>query len=610
MNDSDLYISRKSAEDLQNSFKGSLANPAKYPVMFYIWGIGGVGKSTLKKRLEKTYRQQAEFTEVSFGLTEGINTPIELMTKLHKELPPIVVWERDLLAKDPFQVLYDKYQQIARQLETQPIDGKKSIDKEQMDLVKSLLKVGASVLVDLMPMSGLSKPILETTATTTVDIAAMVLAEKDRWQQVLHQHRATKRSKELQSLMLEPIPKLTKAFAESLVQRSKQTGKTVVLVLDTYEKAPSDLDRWLWQSLLANTDLLSHRVRLVVTGRRSLLERGEWHKLQQDRDLILERQLDRFDQSQTQEYLHEIGIKDDGEITAIYIATKGLPYYLNWVRQQHEKGKSINFFHGNQGIVKLFLQGLDDKKRQALQFAACSRWFDRCLIQHLLDQQSDLIWESEQNCYDWLLERECVEPIKRFYHLDDVARDIFRDSLYKNFPEQFSQIHKILADYFISQADHVIATESHISEKYASDEWCRNKSEALYHICFTTNRDIYLILLTHFFESHCFKRNDVIQALFTAIDSEGSLKSHTLLNESTRKFLSEIQPAVIHGKIVLEQEVISNEELDKLNLSQSQLEAIRETCFSRIEFLEGLAKDTALICKANISPKAQQPELL
>ncbi|OYQ67637.1 hypothetical protein B9G53_00845 [Pseudanabaena sp. SR411] len=339
--------------------------------------------------------------------------------------------------------------------------------------MKSLLKAGASALGDLMPISGLSKPVLETTATTTVDIAGMLLTEKDRWQQVLQQHRATKKNKELQALMLEPIPKLTKAFAEALVLRSQQTKKTVVLVLDTYEKVPSDLDRWLWQSLLANTQLQPHRVRLVVAGRKSLLDEEAWRKLQQDRNLVFERQLDRFDQSQTQKYLQDIGIKNEVEITAIFRVTKGLPYYLNWVRQQQEKGKPISFAQGNQGIVKLLLQGLNDKEKQALQIAACCRWFDRRLIQHLLAQQSELNWGNGQSCYDWLIQREFVEPIQRFYRLDDVARDVFRESLWQESTEQFAQIHKILADYFNTQADRVIAPESHVSEKYASGEWCR-----------------------------------------------------------------------------------------------------------------------------------------
>ncbi|WP_225902937.1 tetratricopeptide repeat protein [Pseudanabaena yagii] len=604
------YISRQSAEDLQNSFVRALAEPAAYPVMFYIWGIGGVGKSTLKRRLVDTHCQQADFTEVSFGLTEGINTPIELMAKLHSQLPPLAFWQRDLLAKDPFQTLYDEYQQTANQLQTESIDGKKLVDKEQLDHVKSLLKAGASALGDLMPISGLSKPVLETTAERTVDIAGMLLTEKDHWQQVLQQHRATKKNKELQALMLEPIPKLTKAFAEALVQRSQQTKKTVVLVLDTYEKVTSDLDRWLWQSLLANTQLQPHRVRLVVAGRKSLLDEEAWRKLQQDRNLIFERQLDRFDQSQTQKYLQDIGIKDDVEIAAIFKVTKGLPYYLNWVRQKQEKGKPISFAQGNQGIVKLLLQGLNDKEKQALQIAACCRWFERRLIQHLLEQQSELNWENGQSCYDWLIQREFVEPIQRFYRLDDVARDVFRESLWQESIEQFAQTHKIIADYYNVQGDRVIAPESHVSEKYASAEWCRYKAEALYHICFAANRDIRQVLLTHLFESHYFNQTDVIKTLFTVIASEFSLESHGLLTESTRKFLSTIQPAVMNGSMVLEKEVVRTEELDKLNLSRSQLESTRQICFGQIPSLEGLAKFAALIYKAKIVPKAQRLQWL
>ena len=130
---------------------------------------------------------------------------------------------------------------------------------------------------------------------------------------------------------------------------------------------------------------------------------------------------------------------------------------------------------------------MNDKEKQALQIATCCRWFDRRLIQHLIAQQTELNWENEQNCCDWLIQREFVEPIQRFYRLDDVARDVFRESFWQESVEQFSQIHKILADYFTAQADQVIASESHVSEKYASGEWCRYKAETLYHSCFTAN---------------------------------------------------------------------------------------------------------------------------
>ena len=37
------YISRKPAEDLEAAFAKALEQPANNPVLFHIWGIGGVG---------------------------------------------------------------------------------------------------------------------------------------------------------------------------------------------------------------------------------------------------------------------------------------------------------------------------------------------------------------------------------------------------------------------------------------------------------------------------------------------------------------------------------------------------------------------------------------
>ncbi|WP_055077347.1 tetratricopeptide repeat protein [Pseudanabaena sp. 'Roaring Creek'] len=542
------YISRQPAEDLQNSFVSALANPALYPVMFYIWGIGGVGKTTLKERLKETYRQQADFTEVSFGLTERINTPIELMVKLHERLPPLGFWQVDIPAKDdPFQMLYKEYQQIANQLQTQPIEGKNSVEKEQLDLVESLLKQGAGAIAAI---SGLNKPMLET----TFEIA---LKGKDLLRKVLQQHRATKKNTELQDLMLHPIPKLTKAFVEALVLRSQKTGKTVVLVLDTYEKVLPALDCWLWQSLLENTKLQQHRIRLVMAGRKSLLDEEMWHKLHQDSNLIFELKLNRFDQSQTQRYLNNIGIEDAAEITKIFNFTKGLPYYLNLYRQHQKNGKQFSFAEGTQSIVKLFLQGLNDREKQALQIAACCRWFDRRLIQHLLAQQSELNWENGQNCYDWLIDRkDFVESLQSCYRLDDVARDVFREDLFKESRDKFYKIHQNIAQYFSEEAEKAVSTSEHITEKYNSLEWRNHKKEYLYHISFLNERDYQKIFLTYLFESHYFQQLDIVQQPVKNISSEANLglDKYDLLSEKVRRFLSDIKPVIDYGLEIIEEE--------------------------------------------------------
>ncbi|MEM9164619.1 MAG: hypothetical protein AAGC54_16330, partial [Cyanobacteria bacterium P01_F01_bin.4] len=70
------YISRPAAEAFLEAFATALSSPAKNPVVFHPWGMGGVGKSTLTRKLVEQHRDGAQVSEVSFGLTEGIDEPI------------------------------------------------------------------------------------------------------------------------------------------------------------------------------------------------------------------------------------------------------------------------------------------------------------------------------------------------------------------------------------------------------------------------------------------------------------------------------------------------------------------------------------------------------
>jgi signal recognition particle GTPase len=63
------YISRQSAENLETAFAKALENPATNPIVFHVWGIGGVGKTTLTGKLKENYSKKADFVEISFGMT-------------------------------------------------------------------------------------------------------------------------------------------------------------------------------------------------------------------------------------------------------------------------------------------------------------------------------------------------------------------------------------------------------------------------------------------------------------------------------------------------------------------------------------------------------------
>jgi tetratricopeptide (TPR) repeat protein len=404
--------------------------------------------------------------------------------------------------------------------------------------------------------------------------------------------------------MLEPIPKLTQAFAQGLIQRTQKQKRPVVLVLDTYEKVPPEIDSWLWQYLLQDTALKSYPVRLVTAGRRSLQEKESWRKLQQDRDLIYERRLEEFDKKQTEEYLKNLGITKAGEIQKIFKATKGLPYYLDWIRREKEKGKSPDFSQGNQEIVKLLLQGLNPKQKQIVQLAACCRWFDRSLIQHLMKRQGidfQTGADATFDCFDWLTGRDFVEFVQGRYRLDDVARDVFRLSLLLEDKNQFRKTHELLASYFEQQADEEVSAESPAPAKYENSDWRQYTAEFLYHALYARRDEGQRQFLFHVFASRYFNQIDVVMLPFAAVAAEATVEKYRLLPEQTEKFLKSIKLGFAFGWAMLEADPAKYKinYKDGTGPSKEEIELAFQPCFNQVNELEdGLGKYAGLLYKS------------
>jgi tetratricopeptide (TPR) repeat protein len=618
MTNQPIYISRQQAETFLAEFAKALNQPSSQPLLFHVYGIGGVGKSTLLRKLREIYQQQVDFAAAFFGFTVGIETSLKLMATLYEQLPqpslpPIL--QRDVRAlmpsSDPFASLYEQYQQTLLALKTQPVAGKPTVDSEQQSAVKDLLELGTSAALAFAATPDFAFSALAKGVGMLANVPQAIGSAKDRVQQLLYQHPATKGKKELRELLLEPLPKLTQAFAQGLIHKAQK--RPVVLVIDTYEKAPSEIDLWLCKYLLGNTELKSHNVRIVVAGRHNLLKTEYWRKLQQDRDLVYEQPLERFDEEQTADYLQQIGITEPDEVEDVDQATKGLPYYLNWIRREKEAGRELDFSQGNQAIVELLLQGLNPRQKQVLQLAACCRSFDKALIRHLMNSQNldfEIAANDTLNCFEWLRQRDFVEFAQHRYFLDDVAREVFRLSLWQEDKEQFYQIHELLADYFEERANQEVPIDSPPSAQYENLNWCEHITEFLYHALFSRRGDTQRQFIFYLFASRYFKLDVLVKLPFRAIAAEADLTDHLLLSYPTRQFLMRIEPAVEYGWEVLEQDPIDCQFLESCGFSQSQIEATLQTCFNHIASLDGVAKFAALLYQSRRCPEIQRLDWL
>jgi len=555
----EYYIERDEAKRLLERFASALQKPREQPLLFNICGIGGVGKTTLLGRLQEAHAENVDFLGVCFAKTANIETPLKLMRKLHQQVMALLGTET---STDAFTQRERLFETTLFKLSQQSVDGKENSSEDTRKITswfERFIWLGTASFASASNQSkayGISGA--EFTAVGAIGKGAEGL--QDWIQQRVRNHPATKDQPGLQALMLEPVSQLTQAFAESLMQAAQHRDRPLTLILDTYEKAQAYLNQWLWQYLVEDTPLYTAPVRLVVVGRRSLQTDEGWRKLNQDRKLLHETSLQKFDRKKTEDYLQQIGVQNGGTRAKIYKVTQGLPYYLDWVRKQREDGKEPDFSKGNQAISDLLLQGINSQQRQQqrqiLQVVACCRWFDLPMIQILLGSK-DLGWQQEianvKSFFEWLKHSDFVEFSKGHYRLDDVARDVFRQSYFQEDRNQFHKTHALLANYFKQQADELFPPQNLLPEPYEDAEWRGLIAEFLYYSLFGKGREG----LHHYIEqvliAAYLREPDVFIAPFAFIKAELSDESQTLLPSATNKFFKDAAMALGFGWLFLGQ---------------------------------------------------------
>jgi tetratricopeptide (TPR) repeat protein len=604
------YIERDEAKRLLERFALALKQSDGQPLLFNICGTGGVGKTTLLGRLKEAHTSEVDFLEICFAKTAGIETPLKLMRKLHQQA--VECFGCETIA-DSFTQKERQFDATLFELSQRSIDGEKTSTEEAKKITSWFERLIWLTPIGLTSTS--SKPTSFHASGSGFSTLVAIGEDAESWQESIQQrvrnHPATKDQPELQALMLEPVSKLTQAFAESLMQIAQSRGRSLVLILDTYEKAQSYLNQWLWQYLVEDTPLSSAPVRLVVVGRRSLQADEGWRKLNQDRKLLHEAQLKNFGKKDTDDYLKLIGIENGGKRAKIYNATKGLPYYVDWVRKQREQDKEPDFSQGNQAIAELLLQGIDSQQRKVLYVVACCRWFDLAMIRYLLKNVDLGLQQYSDNAEDyfaWLKLSDFVEFTKGRYRLDDVARDVFRQSYFQDDQNLFRKAHALLADYFKQQADELVTPEMLLPDPYEDEEWRELISEFLYYGLFGKGKEGLQKYIEQVFTAVYLKEPDVFAAPFSFICSEMNQENQHLLPKATDKFFKDSGKALSFGwhfinidptkyKIKFEGENIpSEQEIEKF--SKQIEESIEHLLRSVGDLKDSLGKCAGLVYKS------------
>ncbi len=576
-----VYIWRQQAQELLNKLSQALNEPSSHPVLFNLWGVSGVGKTTLLDQMEIDYERLAFFIMVPFSLIQGTESPLDLMLKidreLNRQLPAESKRETNSLFKGDFRAFYQEYQQTLHQLTTQPIAGKLSVDIEQKKLADWLVNYSLSSIAKIIHKCPLYPKI----------------------QELLARHPATEQRSDLRELMQAPLAKLTEAFTANLIAKA---AIPIVIVLDNYEQASKDIDIWLREYLLLSNDLRSHKIRIVLSSRRCLLEEASWQKIQQEQQLIYSQQLNEFSKEETRMYLQQLGIIQPLEIQQIYRATKGLPYYLNWLGTERENGREITPLFASQTVINLLLQKFTLQQKQVLELAACCRWFNRALIRQLIPNQGLKLEKTDNeniDWFDWLTQCYLVETFEGYYRLNNVIKEVLRLSLWQNDREHFYKINNWLANYFETLANTEVPPELPIAAQYENPDWRHYMSECLYYSLFGRLNDYKYKFFSHLFAGIYLRQTQIVLVPYLAIFSEViNLSHHHVLSYEVGNFLTSIKPAIECHWIVTETSYLDLQELDFCGFTPSQIEVTLQNCDFYITYLTGVAKFAAVLYKA------------
>ncbi|MEM1310007.1 MAG: tetratricopeptide repeat protein [Cyanobacteria bacterium P01_H01_bin.153] len=601
-----LYVSRPAANSFLENLDLAFQSPVQQPIVFHAWGLGGVGKTTLLDRAQLAHQQrctipeQVTIAEVKFGDTANTGTPLGVMKVLHSQLSPTVGDPQ----KDPFYELEQRYTSTLETLKTQTEDGSGQASDKQIEIVKKYSQLalqGASLMFAAGNPVGTALSVAAPHIGELGELGASIL---DDAKGLLNRHQVTRNDETLKALILNPLLELTKAFVKSL--QTKAVVQPLLLALDFYEKVPVEVDRWLCGTLLGNTSLKEYPVRIASAGRKRLLNKDHWSERHQNDSAVYEQELERFEDEQAREYLQKIGITEDARVKRIITATRGLPYYLNWVREEYIKGQEPDFSEGAQEIKKLLLRQFIPHETHLVQIVACCRRFDGDLIKHLTRCEALEIplqeKETAKGRFRWLLDLPFTQRTENEHRFDDVARDVLRQAFYEESQQQFRATHQALADHYAALADEEVWEDAHISEQYDSDDWRSYQAEVLYHQLFANPKQAELLLITRVLEGIYLSAEEIVQSPLQAISAEYQEDVHSLIKPGLQKTLQQVKKIVDQGW-----RLRYSTKLEELQIHFGKdIDQSLALCWKRTEKLTGLAKFVAYLYHGKYGSNSQQ----
>lgn len=403
-----------------------------------VWGIAGVGKSTLLSRFrDEAYVTGSKHSRVTALVDAHQGTPAYIMEQCAAQLrragSPLPSFE---------DVLANYKETIQRRQEEQKV--------ARVAFLRLASDLASSGVRGIPVIGGLYERVAEESRTSFWSQRGSLPPGSETGQ--LHDSTG-----DLTRAFVEDLNWLTSTQVQSHAQRT-QRGLRVILLLDGFDLSTTEATSWLFGPFLQAT--LSKNVVLIVAGREPI-ERSI-----PDEQVIFSMPLKEFTEDETLTYLAARGITEADRVAAIGQLSGGLPLLLSLLAFDP---------HGiiDTGIdvvtnVLRWIAGQGHIRQQLVLHAAL---LSRPFIQDDLDVFHFLPEQERTGLYRWLIGLPFIQhdPLDGRHYYHDLVQKQLTYTLSQLSAQEYQVTHRALANHYQRLLGHIEVEGG--KRVYSTGEW-------------------------------------------------------------------------------------------------------------------------------------------
>lgn len=409
-------------DELRQLFDALMAEKARSKRILVIYGVGGVGKSSLLMMFQLScIRGGTPVALVGLEVVKGIP---DLLATLAEQL------SRSGVRLTQFSRTLNRYVQIQGKV-AQKLEGAKQ--SLAFDVGKRSIGGLTGAAIGTIPGIGpLIGAVAGVSAEALIDLLRDSLSKADL------------------EFFLDPTAELTQAFEDDINDSSR--NQRVVLMFDTYEQVGVH-DRWMLDFVKS----LHPNVLVVIAGRKMPTDNDSWTRnwpswVVDIQSVELKSMKDENMSLVVRRYYEQVQHKEPApeQVEAVVRFARGLPLVGTTAARLWAK-YGVEDFQSVRGqvvadVVRRLLEGLPSELVLAIEAAATVRWFDRSLLRAMLETDID------DRLYDDLTHWPFVRSTTQGkFRIHDDVRYMIHHNLKSQDPNRCNLLHLKAANFLRSQ---------------------------------------------------------------------------------------------------------------------------------------------------------------